>query len=105
MAIINVVLLEGSERQIEANDGDSVMSAIRGAGIDELAAICGGVCSCATCHVWVDAAWIEKAGPSGPIEEELLDGSMHRATGSRLSCQIGMTPDLDGLRVKIAPED
>ena len=52
MPIVNVVLLEGSERQIEAIDGDSVMSAIRGAGIDELAAICGGVCSCATCHVW-----------------------------------------------------
>ena len=81
------------------------MNAIHGAGIDELAAICGGSCSCATCHVWIDLDWIDKTGAPGPVEDELLEGSLHRIDGSRLSCQIVMSSDLDGVRVTIAPAD
>ncbi len=105
MSILNLVTRKGDTRQIDAADGESIMIAVREAGIDDLAAICGGSCSCATCHVWVDTAWIDKAGPPGPVEEELLDGSMHREAGSRLSCQIIMTQELDGIKVTIAPED
>ena len=64
MTLVNIVTQEGAERQIDAADGGSLMNAIREAGIDELAAICGGSCSCATCHVWIDPDWIEKSGPA-----------------------------------------
>ena len=105
MTAITVVTQDGAEQQIDAAIGESMMNAIHGAGIDELAAICGGSCSCATCHVWIDPAWTAKAGPPGPVEDELLDGSLHRTDGSRLSCQVVMSPDLDGVRVTIAPAD
>ena len=105
MTIINVVTLDGTEQKIDATIGESVMAAIHGAGIDDLAAICGGSCSCATCHVWIDPAWTARAGPPGDIENELLDGSLHRHDASRLSCQIVVSSGLDGLRVTIAPAD
>ena len=95
----------GVEKAVEAEAGLSVMEAIRDAGFDELLALCGGCCSCATCHVLVDADWLEKTGKMGPDEDDLLDSSDHRAANSRLSCQIQMTGALDGLRVTIAPED
>ena len=81
------------------------MEVIRDAGFDELLALCGGCCSCATCHVFVDEAWADKLPPVGEDENDLLDSSSHRNATSRLSCQISMGADLDGLRVTIAPED
>lgn len=105
MTTIRVVTRDGEERRIPATDGSSLMLAIRGASIDELHAICGGACSCATCHVWVDAEWIEAAGPPNEVEDALLDGSLYREEGSRLSCQITVQPALDDMRVTIAPED
>ncbi|MFQ3666791.1 MAG: 2Fe-2S iron-sulfur cluster-binding protein, partial [Sphingomonadaceae bacterium] len=68
-------------------------------------ALCGGSCSCATCHVHVDPAWFARVGGPHPDEADLLDSSDHRTEYSRLSCQIRFGPDLDGLRVTIAPED
>ncbi|MCA3254575.1 MAG: 2Fe-2S iron-sulfur cluster binding domain-containing protein, partial [Alphaproteobacteria bacterium] len=68
-------------------------------------ALCGGCCSCATCHVLVDDAWTAAAGGPNADENDLLDSSDHRGPTSRLSCQIQMTAALDGLRVTIAPED
>ena len=105
MTGIHVTMRAGTERTIEATDGYSLMAAIRDAGIEELAAICGGSCSCATCHVWIAPDWMVKAGSTGPVEEELLEGSLHRTDYSRLSCQITVEPGLSGLRVTIAPED
>jgi 2Fe-2S ferredoxin len=100
-----VTLRTGDEKTIQARDGRSVMEAIRDSGVDEIMAICGGCCSCATCHVYVDPAFAELTPPLGSDESDLLDCSDHRADGSRLSCQIRMRPELDGLRVTIAPED
>lgn len=105
MAKLTVVTREGQESTIEAADGLSVMEVIRDAGFDELLALCGGCCSCATCHVFVDEAWADKLPPVGEDENDLLDSSSHRNANSRLSCQISMDADLDGLRVTIAPED
>ena len=105
MTLIHVTTQKGAEQEIDAADGETLMTAIRDAGIDELAAMCGGSCSCATCHVWIAADWAERAGPPGEIEEELLDGSLHRTEFSRLSCQLTVAPELSGLRVTIAPED
>jgi 2Fe-2S ferredoxin len=100
-----VVNREGEEREIEAVKGRSVMEAIRDNGFDELLALCGGCCSCATCHVHVDPAFAEKLPPMSADENDLLDSSDHRDATSRLSCQIAVTDELDGLKVKIAEED
>ncbi len=100
-----VVNRAGNEAEIEAQAGLSVMENIRDAGFDELLALCGGCCSCATCHVHVDPAWADTVGGPNPDEDELLDSSDHRNDRSRLSCQIEMTAALDGLKVTIAPED
>lgn len=100
-----VVDRSGSEREIEAPAGQSLMESIRSAGFDELIALCGGCCSCATCHVIVDEAWVDRVGPPVEDESDLLESSDHRVEASRLSCQIEMSGNLDGLRVTIAPED
>lgn len=100
-----VVNRAGEESTVEASAGLSVMEAIRDNGFDELLALCGGCCSCATCHVHVDAGWIGKLAPMSDDENDLLDSSDHRSEFSRLSCQIELTDALDGLKVAIAPED
>ena len=100
-----VTTREGEEREIMGEAGLSVMEVIRDAGIDELLALCGGCCSCATCHVHVDPDFADKLPAMGPDEDDLLDSSDERNATSRLSCQIQMTPALDGLRATIAGED
>jgi ferredoxin, 2Fe-2S len=105
MANLTIVGRDGTEKTIEGKDGWSVMENIRDAGFDELLALCGGCCSCATCHVHVDEEWLAALPPMGPDEDDLLDSSDHRRPNSRLSCQIEYGEALDGLRVRIAPED
>lgn len=100
-----VVTREGEESSIDVDNGVTVMEAIRDNGFDELLALCGGCCSCATCHIVVDPAFIDKLPSMGEDEDDLLESSDHRAKTSRLSCQIPFTDDLDGLKVTIAPED
>ena len=96
---------EGATSEIEVGDGLTVMEAIRDNGFDELLALCGGCCSCATCHVYVDPAFADKVTPLSEDENDLLDSTDHRTENSRLSCQIPLTAELDGLHVTIAPED
>ena len=105
MAEIFVTTREGKEIALAAKPGLSVMEIIRDGGIDELLALCGGCCSCATCHVYVDPAFVGATGKAGVDEDDLLDSSDHKQAGSRLSCQIPFTAALDGLKVTIAPED
>jgi 2Fe-2S ferredoxin len=100
-----VVTRDGTEHEVKGEAGLSVMEVIRDHGFDELLALCGGCCSCATCHVHVDEKWIGALKPIGADEDDLLDSSDHRTPQSRLSCQIDFTAALDGLRVAIAPED
>ena len=100
-----VVNRAGEEKEVEATAGLSVMEAIRDNGFDELLALCGGCCSCATCHVHVADDWVGKLAPMSEDENDLLDSSDHRNETSRLSCQIEMSDALDGLKVAIAPED
>ncbi len=105
MPKLTVINRAGEESTIEADTGLSVMEAIRDNGFDELLALCGGCCSCATCHIHVDADWADKLPPISADEDDLLDSSDHRNATSRLSCQIQMTAALDGLKVAISPED
>lgn len=105
MPMLIVVDRSGTERTVAATSGLSVMENIRDNGFDELLALCGGCCSCATCHVHVDDAWTKAVGRPNADEDDLLESSDHKLANSRLSCQIEMTDALDGLRVTIAPED
>ena len=100
-----VVTREGEERELDGEVGLSVMEIARDGGVDEILALCGGCCSCATCHVHVDSAWADRLPPMSADEDDLLDSSDHRTATSRLSCQIQFTPALDGLRVTVAAED
>lgn len=100
-----VVNRAGEEQAVEGDAGLSVMEVIRDNGFDELLALCGGCCSCATCHVYVDEDFAGSLPPMSDDENDLLDSSDHRNSSSRLSCQVVLTDALDGLRVTIAPED
>ncbi|WP_380782221.1 ferredoxin [Sphingomonas sp. R86520] len=100
-----VVTREGEEREIIGEAGLSVMEVIRDAGIDEILALCGGCCSCATCHIHVDPDFAAKLKPMSPDEDDLLNSTSDRDEFSRLSCQIELTDGLDGLKVRIAAED
>jgi len=100
-----VVTREGEERVIMGEAGLSVMEVIRDAGVDELLALCGGCCSCATCHVHVDPEFAAKLSKMSEDENDLLDSSSDRNEYSRLSCQVEFGDALDGMKVTIAAED
>jgi len=102
---VTIVTREGVESIIQAKVGHTLMEAIRDSGIDELLALCGGCCSCATCHVKIEPGFGAGLPPLGENENDLLDSSSHRDDTSRLSCQIPITDALAGLRVTIAAED
>ena len=105
MATLHVTDRSGQETAVDAAPGLSVMEVIRDHGFDELLALCGGCCSCATCHVFVDEGFANTLPVMSEDENDLLDSSEHRQENSRLSCQILFSEALDGLRVTIAPED
>lgn len=94
---------DGVGHLVDGETGMSVMEAIREQGIDELLAVCGGCCSCATCHVYVDPAFAAHLPLMGDDERQLLDRSGRRTPASRLSCQLPIVPALDGALFVIAP--
>ncbi|WP_298692600.1 2Fe-2S iron-sulfur cluster-binding protein [uncultured Sphingomonas sp.] len=100
-----VVTREGTETTVEGETGLTVMEVIRDNGFDELLALCGGCCSCATCHVYVDDAFTDRLPAMSEDENDLLDSSDSRTAQSRLSCQIPFNDALDGVRVTLAPDD
>lgn len=105
MPNIIVTSRAGEQITLEAQAGMTVMEIIKDASIDEPFALCGGACSCATCHVYVDPAFADRMPAISEDESELLDSSDHRQANSRLSCQIPFDPALDGLGVVVAPAD
>ncbi|MCX5542125.1 2Fe-2S iron-sulfur cluster-binding protein [Paraburkholderia sp. CNPSo 3076] len=105
MSAIIVTTREGEVYELAAQVGMSVMEIIRDAGLDELLALCGGCCSCATCHIYVEGGPTEALAEITDQENDLLDSSDHRSDKSRLSCQLTYSDALAGLRVQIAPKD
>ena len=99
MISITYIEHDGTERSIEARPGSSVMLAAVTNGVPGIDADCGGSCSCATCHVFVNEEWLGKIGEISPTEEAMLSLSPDRKENSRLACQIPVTEDLDGLVV------
>lgn len=105
MPLLRVIDRDGVEQQLNAAAGTSLMEPLRDMD-DGVTAICGGMCSCATCHVYVDESWVAKLPAAMSDETDMLrDLTSYRAVTSRLSCQIQLTDALDGLRVAIAPEE
>jgi 2Fe-2S ferredoxin len=104
MARMTVVDRDGKEHEVEAKPGLKVMEILRELDYG-VAAICGGLCSCATCHVYVDENWADRLPQRQSDEQDLLtELSDYRPATSRLSCQIEFTDALDGLKVMIAPD-
>jgi 2Fe-2S ferredoxin len=101
MAKITFIQHNGSEQTVEGLAGMSVMETAVKAMVPGIDADCGGACACATCHVYVDPAWLEKTGARNPMEEDMLDFAFDVRDTSRLSCQIKVSDALDGLRVSV----
>jgi ferredoxin, 2Fe-2S len=91
----------GTEHALEGKSGQSAMQAAMTNGVPGIIADCGGSCSCATCHVYVDDAWRDRLPAASASEKEMIDCALHVQEGSRLSCQIELVEELDGLVLRI----
>ena len=100
MAKITYIEHDGTEHTVEVKPGLSVMEGAVRNNVPGIDADCGGACACATCHVYVDAAWEAKTGSRSAMEDSMLDFAENVEPNSRLSCQIKVTADLDGLVVR-----
>ena len=101
MAKIKYIEFNGNEHEIEVSNGLTVMEGAIKNKIPGIDADCGGACACATCHVYVDNEWIEKLSPKDDSEEDMLDFAFEVKSNSRLSCQITVSDELDGLIVNM----
>ena len=99
MPKITFIDAQGTARTVEGQVGATVMETAIGHGVPGIEAECGGACACSTCHVYIDEAWREKVGEPSPMEEDMLDFAYEVRPNSRLSCQIKVREDLDGLVV------
>lgn len=101
MANITYIQFDGTETTVDVKNGLSVMEGAIKNDIEGIDADCGGACACATCHVYVDEAWLEKLGRPNPMEGSMLDFAENREANSRLSCQVKVSDELDGLIVRL----
>jgi 2Fe-2S ferredoxin len=104
MARVTFVSHDGTSVTVEGEVGQSVMAAAHRYGVSGIDAVCGGGCACATCHVFVATDWLARLTPAAPEEQDLLDFLTQKQPNSRLSCQIALQPQLDGLVVHL-PEN
>ena len=103
MAKIHVTDVNGASQTVDAPNGESLMSALLDAGIEGILADCGGGCACATCHCYIEGDGMDKVGAVNTIEDVMLNSAaMERRDNSRLSCQIDISDELDGLQVTVA---
>lgn len=104
MTTVNVIDRDGVEHQLQAQPGTPLMETLRDQDMG-VVALCGGMCSCATCHVYVDEVWLARLPPAQSDETDVLADLPDRKANSRLSCQIVMAPAYEGLKVTVAPEE
>ena len=100
MAKITFIDTAGTARTVEGEAGSTVMETAVNNGVPRIEAECGGACACSTCHVYIDDAWRETVGEPAPMEEDMLDFAYDVKPASRLSCQIKVAENLDGLTVR-----
>jgi ferredoxin, 2Fe-2S len=101
MVKLTFIQPDGASQTVEVETGLTVMEAAKLNDIAGIEAECGGACACATCHVYVDPEWVAKTGKPADIEEDMLDFAFDVRKESRLSCQIKVTPELDGLIMRV----
>jgi 2Fe-2S ferredoxin len=101
MPKITFILPDTSSKTIVVDEGDSLMQAAVDNGIEQITADCGGVCFCSTCHCHIDEAWIKNVGIADETEISVMECAISVHTNSRLSCQVMITPELDGLVVHV----
>lgn len=99
MAKITFIDSAGTARTVDGETGSTVMETAIKNGVPEIEAECGGACACSTCHLYIDEAWMEKVGQPSPMEADMLDFAFEVKPNSRLSCQIKVSEELDGLVV------
>lgn len=104
MTRVTFITYDGEHHEIDAEDGQSLMSAAIDNDVPGIDADCGGACACATCHVFVDSQWLNHIGAQGEMEQSMLEFAENVQDNSRLSCQISIAPALEGLTVKL-PEN
>lgn len=92
---------DGSEKRVQAQSGQSVMEVAVQHAVNGIDADCGGACSCATCHGYIDQAWCDRIPPADGVELDMLDFAYLRAQGSRLTCQLCVSDDMDGLLIRL----
>ena len=100
---IKVTDRDGKKHELEGDTNSTLMEILRDAGLD-IEAACGGCCACATCHVYINDQWLDKISPKDDDEESMLDQAFDVRNSSRLSCQINLSEDLDGIELELAPE-
>jgi 2Fe-2S ferredoxin len=101
MPRVTYIQPDGAESEVEAVTGDSIMETAIDNNIPGIVAECGGACSCATCHVYVDEAWLSKLPAADALEDGMLDCALERRPNSRLSCQLRVREELDGITIRI----
>jgi 2Fe-2S ferredoxin len=101
MVKITYIEFSGTEHVVDVEEGLTVMEGARDNDIPGIEADCGGACACSTCHVYVDPAWVEKLPEKDPMEEDMLDFAYDPKENSRLTCQLKVTPELEGLVVRM----
>jgi len=105
MPKIMYITTDGNRHEIDGENGYSVMEGAINNDIDGIVAECGGACACATCHSYIDDAWLGKLPPMDDMEDSMLDAAYERKHNSRLTCQIEVTDELDGLVVHVADNE
>ena len=100
---IRVIDRDGNKHELEGDSNSTLMEILRDADLD-IEAACGGCCACATCHVYINDQWLEKISPKDDDEESMLDQAFEGRNTSRLSCQIRLSDELDGIELEIAKE-
>ena len=100
---IRVIDRDGNKHELEGDSNSTLMEILRDADLG-IEAACGGCCACATCHVYINDQWLEKISPKDDDEESMLDQAFDVRNTSRLSCQISLSDELDGIELEIAPD-
>lgn len=105
MPKITFITPNGERHDVEVENGYSVMEGAINNNIEGIVAECGGACACATCHSYIDEAWVSKLAEMDDMEDSMLDAAFERKDNSRLTCQIEVSDELDGLVVHVAEND
>jgi 2Fe-2S ferredoxin len=104
MPKVTFIEADGSVYEGEAEEGKSLMQAAQKLDVPGVVAECGGMCACSTCHCYVDPAWLDKLEPRSRMEDGMLEAAVERASNSRLTCQLPVDSSLDGIVLRVPPE-